>query len=42
MRDLNPKAAADGWVTFHFKCPFLHLRILSTVFHTFLKIKIWN
>jgi len=35
MRDLNPKVSHDGPVLFCFKCPFLHLLILSTVFHTF-------
>jgi len=36
--DLNPKAAADGQSTFCFKWPFLHLMILTIVFHTFLKL----
>jgi hypothetical protein len=39
MGDLNPKVATDGWGSCHFKCPFLHLLILSVVFHTFLKLK---
>jgi len=42
MRDLNPKVVADGWDTFCLKNPFLHLLILSAVFHAFLKIKTWN
>jgi len=42
MRDLNPKAATDGQGTFHFKCLFLDLLLLSAIFHTFLKIKILN
>ena len=37
-RDLNPKLAADGWGTFHFKCLFLYLLILYAVLHTFLKL----
>jgi len=28
--------------TFHFKCPFLHLLILSAVFHMFLKMKTFS
>jgi hypothetical protein len=42
MTDLNPKVAADGRGSFHFKCPFSHLMILSIVFQTFLKIKTSN
>jgi len=42
MRDLNPKVAADGQGTFRFICPFLHLLILSAIFHTSLKIKTSN
>jgi hypothetical protein len=37
-RDLNPKEAADGQSTFHFKCLFLHLMILTIAFHNFLKL----
>jgi len=39
MSDLKPRVAANGRHSFHFKHPFLHLLILSTVFHTLLKIK---
>ena len=39
MGDLNPKVASDGRGTSHFQCPFLHLLILSAVFHTFLKLR---
>ena len=39
---LSPKAATDSRGTFGFKSPFWHVLILSTEFHTFLKIKIWN
>jgi hypothetical protein len=39
MGDLNPKVAQGS---FHFKFPFLHLPILSVVFHIFLKIKTSN
>jgi hypothetical protein len=42
MRNLNPKVAADGQGSFHFKQQFSHLLILSIVFHTFLKIKTSN
>jgi hypothetical protein len=42
MRDFNPKEAADSRGTVCFKCPLLHLLILSAVFHTFLKIKTLN
>jgi hypothetical protein len=42
MRDLNPRAAADGQGSYCFKCPFLHLLVLSVVFLTFLKIKTSN
>jgi hypothetical protein len=38
MRDLNFEVATDGWGTVHFKCLFLHLLMLSIVFHTFLKL----
>jgi hypothetical protein len=38
MRHLITKEAADGRDTFCLKCPFLHLQILSVVFHTFLKL----
>ena len=41
-RDLNPKVAAHGQHTFRLKCLFLHLPILSAVFHAFLKIKTSN
>ena len=38
------KSQSSRWQLgyFHFKCSFLHLLTLSSVFHTFLKIKIWN
>ena len=42
MRDLNPKVAADGQSTSGCQCLFLHLLILSAVFHIFLKINTWN
>jgi hypothetical protein len=42
MGDLNSKVAADSQGSLHFKCLFLHLLILSVVFHTFLKIKTSN
>jgi hypothetical protein len=42
MRDLKPRVAANGQHSFHFKYPFLHLLILSTAFHTLLKIKTSN
>jgi len=36
---LTLKVAADDWGTFFcLKCAFLHLLILSVVFHTFLKL----
>jgi hypothetical protein len=38
MRDINPEAAANRQGTVRFKYPFLHLLILSVVFHTFLKL----
>jgi hypothetical protein len=40
--DLKPKVATHSQQTFPLKRPFLHLLILSTVFHTFSKIKISN
>lgn len=42
MRDLKSRVAANGRRSFHFKPPFLHFFILSTVFHTLLKIKTSN
>jgi hypothetical protein len=42
MGDLNPKVATDGQGSFHFKCPFSHVLILSVVFHTFLKTRTSN
>ena len=41
-RDLNSKVATDGWGTFHFKCLFFQLLILSIVFCTFLKLTASN
>jgi len=39
--DLNTKVAADSQGTFHFKILFfLHLLVLSAVYHMLLKIKI--
>jgi hypothetical protein len=34
--------ATDGRGSYRFKCPFSHVLILSSVFHTFLKIKTSN
>jgi len=41
MSDLNSKVAADSFGTFHFKGPLFYV-LISTVFHTFLKIKTWR
>ena len=37
----NPIVVADRWYYFRFRCPFLHLFVLS-VFDTFLKVKSSN
>jgi hypothetical protein len=42
MRDLYPNIATEGWVSLCCKWPFLHLLILSLVFHTFLILNTLN
>jgi hypothetical protein len=40
--DLNPNVVADVWGSAYFKCQFLHLVMLSIIFHAFLKLKTSN
>jgi hypothetical protein len=40
IQHLNPNVVTDGQGSFHFKCLFLCLLVLSIVSHTFGKLKI--